>query len=178
MRVTISGPPGSGKTTVAREVARALGFELILTGKIFRKQAEKAGMDVNEYNELAEKDAAIDRNLDDEIIRIAKEKDDIVVEGRLAGQLLERNGIDSFKVFVTAPLKTRAERIARRERTKPGAELEKLRSREDSEKRRYFEFYGIDIGDISVYDLVIDSADISAHEVSEIVLREILKMRA
>ncbi|MEM4264317.1 MAG: AAA family ATPase [Thermoplasmata archaeon] len=178
MRITISGPPGSGKTTVAREVARTLGLELILTGKIFRKQAEKAGMNVIEYNRLAEKDATIDKKLDDEIIKIAKEKDDIVVEGRLAGQLLGRNGIESLKVFVTAPLKTRAERIARREKTKPEDELERLKSREESEKRRYSEFYGIDIDDISVYDLVIDSTDISAHEVSEIILREIGKMRA
>lgn len=178
MRITISGPPGSGKTTVARLVAKRLGFELILTGMIFREQAEKAGMDVLQYNERAEKDATIDRDLDSEIVRIARSKDDIVLEGRLAGHLLNRNRIEAFRVLVTASLRTRAERIARREGTKPRDELKKLQAREESERRRYLGYYNIDIGDLSIYDLVIDSNDITAEECSDIILREIRKMRS
>jgi len=177
MRIAISGPPGSGKTTVARRVAKKLGFELILTGKIFRKQAMDAGVDVLQYNRMAERNPEIDKKLDEEIVRIAREKDDIVIEGRLAGQLLERSGIDAFKVFITASRKTRASRIAQREGTSREEELNRLKSREDSEKRRYLEFYGIDIDDLSVYDLVVDSNDISAQRVSEIVLEEIRKRR-
>ena len=178
MRVTVSGPPGSGKTTVARLVAKRLGFELIATGKIFRNQAKEAGMDVHKYNELAERDATIDRDLDDKIVRIARSKDNIVLEGRLAGQLLNRNRIGAFRVFVTASIRTRAERIARRERTRPLDELKSLQSREESERRRYLEYYNIDIGDLSVYDLVVDSNDITAEECSDIILRELRKMKS
>lgn len=176
MRVTISGPPGSGKTTVARLVAKKLQLELIATGLIFRKRAEKAGMDVLKYNELAEKDATIDKNLDDESIRIAKIKNNIVLEGRLAGHLLSRNCIDAFKVQITASIMTRANRIAKREGTKPEEELKKLEAREESERHRYLEYYGIDIEDLSVYDLVINSNDITAEECCDIILREIKKM--
>jgi len=176
MRVAISGPPGSGKTTVAELVAKKIRLKLILTGKIFRNQAKESGMDVHEYNRLAEKDPSIDKKLDDEIVRIAEKSDDVIIEGRLAGQLLGRKGVEAFKVFVTANARTRAERIAKREHTKIDSELAKLNNREASERKRYQEYYGIDIGDLSVYDLIIDNSDLSAEESADIVILEIRKL--
>ena len=44
MLITISGLPGSGKTTVARLVARDLGLEHVYAGNIFRHQAEAQGL--------------------------------------------------------------------------------------------------------------------------------------
>lgn len=42
MIVAIDGPAGAGKSTIAREVARQLGFQLIDTGAIYRTVACKA----------------------------------------------------------------------------------------------------------------------------------------
>jgi len=175
MRVTISGPPGSGKTTVARAVAKALDLDLILTGQVFRRQAKQAKMDVLKYNRLAEKDRSIDEKLDDEIIRLAMASENVLVEGRLAGHLFMRKNISAFKVCVTALARVRAERIANRENTTAEREMEKLTNREISEKSRYLSFYGIDIEDMSVYDLVVDSSDLSANDAAEIVATEIRK---
>ena len=36
MIVTIDGPAGAGKSTAARALARALGFEFLDTGAMFR----------------------------------------------------------------------------------------------------------------------------------------------
>src|SRR5512136_2020135 len=134
MRVTISGPPGSGKTTVARVVAKTLDLKLILTGQVFREQAKRAKMDVHKYNNLAEKDRSIDEKLDNEIISLAMKSNNVLVEGRLAGHLFKRREISAFKVFVTAPARIRAERIANREATTADLEMEKLVKRELSEK--------------------------------------------
>jgi cytidylate kinase/H/ACA ribonucleoprotein complex subunit 4 len=177
MRVTISGPPGSGKTTVARVVAKTLGLKLILTGQVFREQAKQAKMDVHKYNNLAEKDRSIDEKLDDEIIHLAMKSDNVLVEGRLAGHLFKRRNIPAFRVCVTAPARIRAERIANREKTTAEREMEKIIKRELSEKSRYLSFYDIDIEDMSVYDLVVDSSDISANDAAEIVAAEIRKMQ-
>lgn len=177
MRVSISGPPGSGKSTMARLVAKSLKLRLIMTGKVFRSQARQAGMDVHKYNQLAEKDKAIDEKLDDEILRLAQQSDKVLVEGRLAGHLLHMKNIPSFKVYVTASGKIRAERIAKREKTKPEYESQTMAKRESSEKSRYKDFYGIDISDMSIYDLVVDTSDLTAEEAAKIVVDEIGKMR-
>ena len=47
MLITISGLPGSGKTTVARLVAATLGLEHVYAGNIFRRQAEEAGLTIH-----------------------------------------------------------------------------------------------------------------------------------
>ena len=177
MRVTISGPPGSGKTTVARLVAKALNLDLILTGQVFREQAKKAKMDVHKYNILAENDRSIDQKLDDEIIRLAMRSEDVLIEGRLSGHLFNKRGIPAFKICVNASVKVRAERIAGREKTTPASEMEKLSKRELSEKSRYMSFYSIDIDDMSVYDLVVDSTDLSAEKAAKIIVAEIGKLK-
>ena len=176
MRVSISGPPGSGKTTMANIVSESLHLKLILTGQVFRDQAKKAGLDVHSYNNLAEKDKSIDEKLDAEILRLAKASENVLVEGRLAGHILHGSKVQAFKVFVTAPARVRAERIAKRESTKWEHEMDKLASRELSEKKRYRDFYGIDVEDMSIYDLVIDSERITAEEAARIVIDEVGKM--
>ena len=59
MLITISGVPGSGKTTVARLVARALDLEHVYAGDIFRRQAEAAGLTLPEYLRRAERNMAV-----------------------------------------------------------------------------------------------------------------------
>lgn len=54
--VTIDGPAGAGKSTVAREVARRLGFKLVDTGALYRALAwavAQSGVDVSDGAALA-----------------------------------------------------------------------------------------------------------------------------
>ncbi|MCU0860403.1 MAG: AAA family ATPase, partial [Thermoplasmata archaeon] len=144
MRIAVSGPPGSGKTTVSALVAKALGYELVLVGQVFRKMAEERGVALDVFGALAEEDDSIDRELDRRTLEIAEAKGDVVIEGRLAAALLKIKDIPSLTVYVDAPEEVRAARIAQREGKDPSAVLAEMRMRERSERKRYKAYYGID----------------------------------
>jgi predicted cytidylate kinase len=156
MTVTISGPPGSGKTTVGRLVAGIMSLPFKSTGEAFRAIAVGRGLTLAELGALAETDHSIDRELDAGIVATLR-AGPIVLEGRLAGHLCVRNSLPAFKVWIDAPVEVRAFRIAGREGKVADAVASEMRARERSERMRYKEIYGIDFGDTSVYDLVLDS---------------------
>jgi cytidylate kinase len=144
-------------------------MELVSVGDIFRKQAEDRCMSLDEFGLLAKQDEDIDRKLDEEQKKIAMEKESLIIEGRLSGFLVDAD----LKVWLKAPEKVRALRIARRE-DKPAAKAkEETKDREECERERYLKYYNIDTNDLSIYDLVIDSSRWSAEELSEIVTKAI-----
>ncbi|MDP2766800.1 MAG: AAA family ATPase [Candidatus Methanoperedens sp.] len=169
MIITVSGPPGSGKSTLAKLLSAQLQMELVSMGDIFRKQAEKRCISLEEFGLLAKRDEDIDRKLDEEQKRIAEEKDNIILEGRLSGFLVDAD----LKVWLKAPVEVRAERIARRESKSVAKAIEETSERELCERERYLNYYNININDLSVYDLVIDSSKWSPEEISEIVVKAI-----
>lgn len=178
MRIAISGPPGSGKTTVCRLVAERLEYEFIVVGQIFRQMALERGVDLETFGRLAEEDETIDRDLDGRMLALATAREDLVVEGRMAGPILKSRKVPVLAVYVTASEEVRAQRIAERERKPVGTVLKEMRSREWSEKKRYAAYYGIDPTDRSIYDLWVDSSDIAAEQVASMIVEEARKTDA
>ena len=168
MIVTISGPPGSGKTTVGQLLAQRLGCGFVSTGMIFREMAEERGVDLAEFGELAKADHEIDKELDKRMISLAK--GNLVLEGRLAAHMLHLNGIRAFKIWVDAHAHTRAERIAGRENKEPGVVMDENREREECEHQRYKEIYTIDSRSLAVYDMVVHSDDLAPEEIVQEIL--------
>lgn len=156
MLITISGVPGSGKTTVARLVARALGLEHVYAGEIFRRQAEERGIPLAEYLRMAETDPSIDRELDARMLARAA-AGGAVLEGRLAAYLAAEAGVPALKVFLDASEAVRAERIAGREGGGSAERLREIQAREASDRQRYRTLYGVDYHDRARYDLVMET---------------------
>ncbi|WP_224449149.1 (d)CMP kinase [Haloprofundus salilacus] len=156
MLLTVSGPPGSGKSTTAVGLAEAFGYEHISGGDIFRTLAEERGLSPVEFNELAEEDDQIDRDLDRRLYDIATERDGVVLESRLAGWLAGDHA--DFRIWLDAPLSVRAERIADREEKSVETARAETERREASEAKRYMAYYDIPIDDLSIYDLVLNTA--------------------
>lgn len=156
MLLTVSGPPGSGKSTTAAALAEAFDLEHISGGDIFRSLADERGLSPVEFNELAEEDEQIDRDLDRRLYEIASERDSVLLESRLAGWLAGDEA--DIKIWLDAPLNIRAERIADREDKAFETAYDETHRRERSEARRYHEYYNIDIDDRSIYDIVYNTA--------------------
>lgn len=169
MILTISGPPGSGKSTLSKILSVKLGLELISMGDVFRKCAQDRCMCLAEFGILARNNGDIDREIDAMQKRIAVERDNILLEGRLSGFLVDAD----LKVWLKAPIEIRAERIAKRESKPVPAAMSETSEREVCERERYLNYYNIDINDLSAYDLVIDSSKWKPEEISEIVMKAV-----
>ncbi|WP_049924632.1 (d)CMP kinase [Halopiger djelfimassiliensis] len=156
MLLTVSGPPGSGKSTTAELLADAFGLDHVSGGDIFRELADERGYTPLEFNKLAEENDQIDRDLDRRLREIAIEEDGLVLESRLAGWLAGDHA--DFRFWLDAPPRVRGERIAEREDKDPERATEETKAREASEAQRYEEYYGIDIRDLTIYDLSVNTA--------------------
>ena len=173
MRITISGPPGSGKTTACNRLSEMLGLKAVVFGKIFRELAAEKHLSLLEFGQLAEKDPSIDEAIDARIVEIARENEDIILESRLSAYMLSRNSIPAFKIYLGASPEVRMSRIGVRE----GQSLEDAKretvERQASEAKRYMMYYNIDINDMSVYDLVVNTDDLDPDGVIDTIMKAI-----
>ncbi|MEY2430434.1 MAG: CMP/dCMP kinase [Acidimicrobiaceae bacterium] len=151
---------------MARLVATALGLERVDGGTVFRTLAAEHGLDVGAFSTVAEDDPEIDLELDQRLANRAQQGD-VVLESRLAGWIVTNEGLESTRVWMDADEAERGRRVAAREGVEPAVALEANRGREASERRRYHTYYGIDLDDRSVYDLVIDSTGATPESVAE-----------
>ncbi len=152
MIITISGTPGTGTTTLARGLSAELGLRWTNSGELFRRIASEKNVSVKELNRLAERGPEIDYLIDDAQKALAREGPGIF-EGRLSGHLLNAD----LTILLKTDLKVRAERVSQRESKLFEDALQETKVREESEARRYMKYYNIEINDLSVYDLVIDT---------------------
>ena len=157
MVVTISGLPGSGTSTVARRLASGLGVEHLDGGSVFRALAGEAGLALPAFAAQAEQDDTIDRALDARLTERAR-AGAVVLESRLAGWLVTQADIDALRVWIGCDEAVRAARVAARDGGSAAEAQQVNRVREASEQHRYREYYGIDLLDLTPYDLVLDSS--------------------
>ena len=173
MIITLSGQPGSGKTSVAKELAEKYGFVVISAGEQFRKLAAERGMTLEEFGSLAENDPSIDLAIDQRQKELSRQFPNVLVEGRLAGRTIEAD----MRIWLKTPLRIRAERISNRENIPVHRAYDETHAREICELSRYKKYYDIDLTDLSCYDLVIDTSKWDAKGVSSIIFKAIDELK-
>ena len=72
-------------------------------------------------------------------------------------------------VYLTAPIWERARRIANRDGKDVMSSYIEIVEREFSHRKRFYEYYGIDITDLSVFDIVVNTSGLTPQEVFNIV---------
>jgi len=170
MRITVSGPPGSGTTNLGTGLAERLKCKYVSAGDVFRAHAKARGMDLLEFSSLCESDPDVDKAIDDDQKRIAAENENIVLEGRLAGYMVD---FADIRIYLYASPDCRARRIVDREDKSYETAKHETEVREESERKRYYEYYNIDIANLSVYDIIVNSEKWGKEEIADYVLSEI-----
>ncbi len=171
--ITISGDPGSGKSTIAKELTNKLKAKRIYVGEIRRKLAKKKGMTLEQLNQYALTHPETDIDVDNEVAAKARElakKYPIIVEGRTQFHFIP----ESFKIYIKVEPNEGAKRIWHELQSKQAklarnegdinsfAQLKKsIKERIENDKKRYKKYYGIDHTKKSNYDLVLDTTNLT-----------------
>lgn len=149
--VAISGKSGCGNTSVSRLLSERLGVRLI--NYTFRSLAADMGMPFERLLELAEKDSAYDKAVDERQKAMALEGD-CVIGSRLAMWLLPEADLH---VYLWASPEVRAGRVHQREGGTLGEQMAFTAARDSRDHERYLKLYGIDNDDWMKADLTINT---------------------
>src|SRR3989344_394030 len=188
MIITISGTPGSGKSTIAQILAKKLHAERIYVGGIRRELAREKGMTLLELNEYAkthpETDVDVDKKAAEQARKLNTKAKDVIVEGRVQFHFLP----ESVKLFIKVSPEEGARRIwkelqdaaAQQQRNEGKIESfeamkKRIYQREEEDAARYQQYYGFDHRDESRYDFVLDTTTISAENAAETILKYLKK---
>ena len=166
MLITVSGPPGSGTTTTSEHVAARLEVTLVPGGAVFRAMASERGMSLAEFGLYATDHPDVDVELDTRLAERAR-AGGVLIESRLAGWIARNEGVPAVTVYLECPAEVRAARVAGREGLSVARALADNAERERVERARYLALYGIDLEDLSVYDLVLDSHELKPDELAD-----------
>jgi len=168
--VAISGPPGSGSTTIAKKLAKKLEMDYYSPGEIFKSYSKKreseAALEV--WERFGRNKDFHEKNFDKVQIEKAK-KGNIVICGKLSIHML--NGIADYKIWIESDLNARASRTAKRDNIPVEKALEEIKKREKIERDNWKKIYGFDYLDQrNSADFVLENSKLTTEEAVDKIL--------
>ncbi|HLG23734.1 MAG TPA: cytidylate kinase family protein [Candidatus Nanoarchaeia archaeon] len=171
MIITVSGKAGSGKSTIAKILAKKLKLRHYSIGDLMREMAKEKKITLLELNKIAEKDESIDFELDEKLKELGKKSDNFIVDGRLTAFFIPNADL---RIFLDADDKTRATRILKNKRKDEknlnlADTMKNIQKREESEKIRYLRYYGADYTDKKLYNKIIDTSKLAPEQIVRLI---------
>jgi predicted cytidylate kinase len=171
MRIAISGLTGVGKTTVSEILAEKLNVAHITFS--MKVMAKKMNISLIELQEIAKKDHNIDKKFDEIQLKEMEQVKDFVISTWLGPWLAKPD----FSVWLTAKDSERFIRVSKRDSSSI-EEIKKYVLKKDEQNiERYMKIYNIDITDHSMFDLELDTTDLTPEQVANIIIKEYKKKR-
>lgn len=152
LTITVSGRAGSGKSLGSKTIAKAFNLRHVGAGQILRQMAKEKGISLVKMSKTRRKE--VDYEMDIRTLKLAI-GGNVVLDGRLTGWVAGRWA--DVKIFYECPMKIRAERVAKREKTTVKKANLRLEKRDKEDRRHYRRLYGIDSYDKSIYDIIINN---------------------
>lgn len=184
MIITITGDPGSGKSTIGKRLEQELGYKRYYMGQIRRDAAKTKGMTLEEYNAYGETHPETDVEVDDYQKHLGETEDNFIIEGRTSWFLIPQ----SVKIYIKVDPMVGARRIFADLPINQGRnEGNNLHSVEDvlasnikraqSDDVRYKKYYNKNCFDLNNYDLVVDTTKLTPEEAYKKVYEYIVSRR-
>ena len=162
--IALSGPPGSGASTVGKVLARRLKLGYFSPGLYYRKIMKQEH--IENAPEFWKTRFGSSRKLHQHIDQMQLEKarkGDVIIEGTLSIHFLKK--LASNKVWLNASLKVRAQRVAKRERIPYRRALKEVEERQTMERKGWEKIYGFDYFDQKKEaDLVVDASNLTVNQ--------------
>ena len=176
--ISITGDLASGQSTVSKMLAEDLGYYLYRNGAYFRKLAVENGMSVTEFGEYVENHPEIDMQIEKSATEYAANHDNIVIDAKMGWYAVP----ESFKVYLKVDIDIEAKRAfldpnRKRSENLPTLEAQKadMIKRTKNDLERYYHLYNVRRDDMSNYDFVLDTGNLTPEEVLKKIKAEYLK---
>lgn len=160
--IAISGPPGSGTTTIGKKLAKKLKLDFFSPGLYFKKLSKERNESKAALKLLKTRFGSgeeLHKHIDELQIKMA-EKGNIVVEGTLSIHFLK--DVSNCKIWLDTPLEIRAKRTSKRDKLPWKKLMQDIREREGIERKLWKKVYGFDYFDQkNQADLVLDTSYMS-----------------
>jgi len=176
--VCISGMAGTGKSTLSRKLAQKYKLRHCSGGDALKELAAEEGYTVSgpgwwesseglSFLEKRGKDEKFDKAVDDKLLKYASQGD-VLLDSWTMPWLLPYG----FKIWLSASVEKRAERIVKRDKITFKEALGIMKERESKTKAIYKKLYGFALGeDFAPFHIVMDTDNLDADEVFRVLCK-------
>lgn len=176
--IALAGDLASGKGTVSEILIKDLNYGIYRNGEYARKLAKDMGLDITSFNAFLAEHPEIDLQIEKSASEYAKNHDNFIIDARLGWYAVP----ESFKVYLRVDIDVAAKRAfndQKRKSTESFATIEEqkadMQKRYKMENERYWKLYHVHKDDMSNYDLVLDTTNLTPEEAAGIIEREYKK---
>ena len=173
LKVTVSGHPGSGTSTLVSLLCETKGWSSLNGGELFRQEAKRRNMSLSDFGQLCKEDLEVDRQLDALLKEEMKRTDEdapSVIESRLSGWWAYKLGHSTPRIWLEVDDIERAKRVQAREGGDLNAIIEANKQRSKVDEQRFDELYGLLPQQTEPYTHIINASDLNPQEVLASVL--------
>lgn len=176
--IALSGDLASGKGTTSKILMQELNYGIYRNGEYVRKLAREKGWDITSFNEFLKDHPEIDQQIEKSAAEYGKDHDNFIIDARLGWYVIP----ESFKVYLKVDIDIAAKRAFNDPNRKSSENFETVEEQKEDilkrykmENERYWNLYKVRKDDMSNYDLVIDTTNLTAQETADIIKDAYLK---